>query len=180
MIREPKPFDPNFPRYCPQRNFPPYRFVPGLNPRPIEHCCGSEEHNDTATFTPDQWAKNENYLYGVDLFNYAFWWEAHEAWEGDWLYAHGDQRQFLQGLIKISAALIKRNSRQLRGVQNHARSGIEKLNSVAENHRFYMGIDLPKFIDLLQKFFDPFFGEINDQTFEKISVKPLINLITDY
>lgn len=41
---------------------------------------------------------------GVALFNDGRFWEAHEAWEGIWLAAEGDEKQFLQGLIQLAAA----------------------------------------------------------------------------
>ena len=58
---------------------------------------------------PTMWYDCESYLYGVDLFNHAYWWEAHEAWEGPWR-AAGRQSAtgfFLQGLIQISVARLK-------------------------------------------------------------------------
>jgi predicted metal-dependent hydrolase len=41
---------------------------------------------------------------GVALFNAQKYWEAHEAWEGRWLVAAGDEKLFLQGLIQLAAA----------------------------------------------------------------------------
>lgn len=45
---------------------------------------------------------------GAALFNAGLWWEAHEAWEGPWMSAQGQERQFIQGLILLAAALHKR------------------------------------------------------------------------
>ncbi|WP_424951392.1 DUF309 domain-containing protein [Deinococcus sp.] len=45
---------------------------------------------------------------GAELFARGEWWEAHEAWEGPWMLATGDERHFIQGLILLSAALHKR------------------------------------------------------------------------
>ena len=47
-------------------------------------------------------------LPGARLFAAGEWWEAHEAWEGPWLSATGDERHFIQGLILLAAALHKR------------------------------------------------------------------------
>jgi predicted metal-dependent hydrolase len=41
---------------------------------------------------------------GVELFNGAEFWHAHEAWEAPWLHAEGEMKQFLQGLIQLAAA----------------------------------------------------------------------------
>lgn len=45
---------------------------------------------------------------GAALFNAGQWWEAHEAWEGVWARAEGEERQFVQALILLAAALHKR------------------------------------------------------------------------
>ena len=45
---------------------------------------------------------------GVRQFNAGQWWEAHEAWEGPWARAQGEERAFLQALILLAAALHKR------------------------------------------------------------------------
>lgn len=45
---------------------------------------------------------------GAELFNAGHWWEAHEAWEGVWMKATGSDRQFIQALILLAAALHKR------------------------------------------------------------------------
>jgi predicted metal-dependent hydrolase len=45
---------------------------------------------------------------GAALFNRGQWWEAHEAWEGPWLTATGQERAFLQALILLAAALHRR------------------------------------------------------------------------
>ncbi|GGO32444.1 DUF309 domain-containing protein [Deinococcus humi] len=45
---------------------------------------------------------------GAALFNQGRWWHAHEAWEGPWLTAAGQDRAFLQALILLAAALHRR------------------------------------------------------------------------
>ena len=45
---------------------------------------------------------------GAALFAAGHWWEAHEAWEGPWSRAAGEERTFLQALILLAAALHKR------------------------------------------------------------------------
>ena len=84
--KQPKPFEPDWQRYCPQKPFPPYRHIPGVTPHPIRdprgHSYGIEEVHDVDPLPPELWQQNEDYLYGVDLYNFAYWWEAHEAWGG--------------------------------------------------------------------------------------------------
>ncbi|GHF64459.1 hypothetical protein HNQ07_004636 [Deinococcus metalli] len=45
---------------------------------------------------------------GAELFGAGQWWEAHEAWEEPWARAQGQERDFLQALILLAAALHKR------------------------------------------------------------------------
>ncbi|MBZ9753390.1 DUF309 domain-containing protein [Deinococcus sp. HMF7604] len=45
---------------------------------------------------------------GAALFARGEWWEAHEAWEGPWQAAAGQERDFYQALILLAAALHKR------------------------------------------------------------------------
>lgn len=51
---------------------------------------------------------SEAWQEGIRLFNAGHWWEAHEAWEGVWLRAGGDERACLSALILLAAALHKR------------------------------------------------------------------------
>jgi len=43
---------------------------------------------------------------GIDLFNEERYWESHEALESVWLNASGREKELLQGLILIAAALV--------------------------------------------------------------------------
>jgi predicted metal-dependent hydrolase len=61
-------------------------------------------------------------LYGIDLFNHGYYWEAHEVWEGLW-HACGRKGQtadFLKGLIKLAAAGVKVREGKPQGVRSHA------------------------------------------------------------
>ena len=52
---------------------------------------------------------------GVEHFNAQRFWEAHEAWEEQWLRSVGDDRLFLQGLIQLAAAYHHVQRGTLRG-----------------------------------------------------------------
>ena len=183
-VPQPKPFDTDWFRYCPQRAFPPYRHVPGVTPHPINdvhgHSYGLTETADDPILPPEAWRENEDYLYGVDLYNFAYWWEAHEAWEGLWHKAEDDYRLFLQGLIQISASLIKYHTRQLRALRSLSTAGRDKVRHVQntlDNPGNYMGINLHEFLSCLDTFFAPFFSDtVSNQTYSLSSVKPLIRL----
>lgn len=136
-------------RHQPDRPFPPYAFVPGLHPHPNRdpkgHSYGHEEVEPQ--YIPSAaWRENEEYLYGVDLYNHGFFWESHEAWEGLWLKCESvdeTQRQFLQALIQLSAATLKIAMKQPTGLEKLAKIGSERLLTIAKDiDGRYMGLDL--------------------------------------
>lgn len=146
-------------RHLPQRSFPPYAFVPGLHPHPSRdpkgHSYGREEHEPD--YCPAAaWRDNEEYLFGVDLYNHGFFWESHEAWEGLWLKCESvdeTQRQFLQALIQLSAATLKIPMKQPTGLQKLSEIGTERLLKVAEEtDGRYMGLDLKAHAAAYQSF----------------------------
>ncbi|MCP5468226.1 MAG: DUF309 domain-containing protein [Deltaproteobacteria bacterium] len=102
----------NSPKRYNTHPFPAYRYIPTQTPHPVidpkGHSFGKEEEK-VDYIVPEEWKKNSLYLYGIDLFNFGFWWEAHEAWETLWLKTKkfNLEGQFLQGLIQMSAALLK-------------------------------------------------------------------------
>ena len=62
-------------RYC-SRAFPPYRYVPGMHPHPTNspegHSYGAEDE-ENAKWNSDLWRDNEDYLFGIDLYNYHYY-----------------------------------------------------------------------------------------------------------
>ena len=109
---EPVAPDPRWPRYG-RTPFPSYRFVPGKSPHPRRdpkgHSYGTAEPKPPLP-DPEKWRENELYLHGIDLYNFAYWWECHEALEALW-HAAGHETttgQFLQGIIQVSASNLKR------------------------------------------------------------------------
>lgn len=183
--KQPEPFDANWHRYCPHIAFPPYRHLPGVTPHPIRdplgHSYGIEEEHDENLLPPEMWRQNEDYLYGVDLYNFAYWWEAHEAWEGLWHRAEDTYRLFLQGLIQVSASLIKYHMRMLRPLCTLSTAGRSKLRQVivesGDMASNYMGINLPEFLEIADTFFAPFFSDhVTEETYQQIKAHPLILL----
>jgi len=99
------------PRHCRER-LPAYRFLPGLSPHPTADPAGHSFGRQPAVPVlppPARWADCRPYLYGCDLYNRGFWWEAHEAWEGLWQVSRerAAQHRFLQGLIQAANAQLK-------------------------------------------------------------------------
>ncbi len=99
------------PRYV-DLPMPPYAFVPGRTPHPRRHPDGhlyNRPEPAAAPLDPAAWSRSTEYLYGCDLYNHGYWWEAHEAWEAIWKLAPrlSPQRLLLQGLIQTGAAHLK-------------------------------------------------------------------------
>ena len=93
------------PRYS-ERPLPVRRHLPGRSPRPPEPA----PRDAGPAFDPDAWWACEGFLHGADLWNRRFFWEAHEAWEEPWRAAgrQSEVGRFLQGLILLAAAAVKR------------------------------------------------------------------------
>jgi hypothetical protein len=145
---EPAPPDPAWPRYSVQP-FPPYRFVPGLNPHPRRHPKGhayGTPELPPPSLAPERWRDNVAYLQGIDLYNFAYWWECHETLEGLWhLTGHrGTEAQFLQGVIQVAAANLKRHAGSLVGARRLGGEAIQRLASLGR--RSFMGLELGPFI----------------------------------
>ncbi|MGY8825076.1 MAG: DUF309 domain-containing protein [Candidatus Latescibacterota bacterium] len=133
-------------RYAPAVPFPPYAYQPGQTPHPHTHPKGHSYGAPEPTATPlieHNWRNNEVYLYGVDLFNYEYYWEAHEAWEGLWKLEESTAHRalFLQGLIQVAAMCIKRRAGNARGVEKLRSKAVLKLRLLCAETP-YMGIDL--------------------------------------
>jgi hypothetical protein len=70
-------------------------------------------------------------LRGIDLYHAGLLWEAHEQWEVIWrASADPTEREFLQALIQIAAALLKLRGGNPRGAEKLARRAREHLRRV--------------------------------------------------
>jgi len=149
------------PRYS-KKPFPKYRYIPSVNPHPGIHPEGhsyGKPEEKISYLSPDKWARNTCYLFGVDLFNHGYWWEAHEAWETVWLTTKKTnlEGQFLQGLIQFSAALLKLYSGNKPGFDNLYREGEKKisfcLEELAKSHRrHFMGLNITEWMTRMETF----------------------------
>ena len=152
-------------RYSSQ-DFPPYRYVPGLHPHPTNSLDGhsyAEEGDESGKWDSELRRDNQEYLFGIDLYNYHYYWEAHEAWEGLWIASirNSSEHRFLQGLIKLGAALLKIRMAEyeiqdLIGARNLSKSGIDLLSKVGIDQ--FMGLDIPKFLKSYQDFVNPIYA----------------------
>jgi hypothetical protein len=151
------------PRYT-QKGFPRYRHVPTKTPHPVIHPEGhsyKKTEEKTPRWAPEQWVHNETYLYGIDLFNHGYWWEAHEAWENVWMGTKKNdlEGRYLQALIQFSAALLKLLSGNKKGFDNlHKESAVKFHHCLKEmsDHKMhqFMGLDLEKWMKRVVTFCD--------------------------
>lgn len=82
-------------------------------------------------------------MYGIDLYNFAYWWESHEIFEGLW-HAVGhntEQGNVFQALIQFAAANLKRFAGNHRAAGNLVTNGIVRLQKIPT---LYMGIDVAR------------------------------------
>jgi len=142
------------PRLVPERPFPAYAYIPGRTPHPTRdpggHSYGEtlEPPDPPDPPNPEDWRACRDYLYGIDLFNHGFYWEAHEAWEGLWVACgrRGATATYLQALINLAAAGFKARWGNARGMRANAGTALRLFESAAgqigSNRSCYMGLDL--------------------------------------
>ena len=108
------------PRYS-DRPFPEYRYTPGVSPHPITDPRGhsysdgdGEVSNDAVTSSDPE----SLFLFGVDLHNAGYWWEAHETWETVWLKTtpNTSVHHGLRGLIQVANTHLKLHQGRARAV----------------------------------------------------------------
>lgn len=178
---EPAPPWPETPRLCPERPLPPYRFVPGLNPHPVEHPDGHSRglRHTVERIPPERWRQNKDYLYGIDLYHRGYYWESHEAWEGLWRLAplEGPERGFLQGLILNSAAQLKAHVGSARGARRLSRSSAERFEAVLGSRAFggvYMGLQVADVLGQLRVHYGPLWREGDNEGIHLEGRPPLL------
>jgi predicted metal-dependent hydrolase len=110
------------PRWLPQKSLPPYAYLPGEKPHPVRDPAGHSYHVEPIPVAAEASLGSDEFLWGLDLFNHGYYWEAHEAWEGLWQVADrdGPLRMLLKGLILLSAAGVKIRERKNAAAARHA------------------------------------------------------------
>ncbi|MGH7255066.1 MAG: DUF309 domain-containing protein [Nitrospirales bacterium] len=146
--------DPTWPRYS-AGPLPPYRYVPGRQPHPRRHPLGhafGQPEPPWEVFPPEAWRAAETYLRGIDLYNFGYWWESHEAFEALWQAAGRGTLpgRFFQGLIHIAAANLKRATGELEPADRLRQGGVARLRQVPSR---YMGMAVEPFILAVEAYF---------------------------
>ena len=129
------------PRLLPERSFPAYAYLPGRQPHPVRDPAGhSYHHVEPTTAAAKASLDSDAFLWGLDLFNHGYYWEAHEAWEGLWQIADRGSplRMLLKGLILLSAAGVKIRERKHAAAMRHAGRGAALLRQLTNvpHHTF--------------------------------------------
>jgi predicted metal-dependent hydrolase len=95
----------------------------------------------------DAATKDRLFQKGLDAFNSARFYDAHEEWEEVWLSSPHPEKMFLQGLIQVAAAYHHYLRSNVRGARWLLREGTAKLESFPEVHR---GIELGRLRSIAQ------------------------------
>ena len=104
-----------------------------------------------------EWRECEPYLWGIDLFNSGYYWEAHESWEAVWHATgrSGAMADFCKALIKFAAAGVKAREGRANGVKRHAQRAKQLLESVAtqigSGQQRFMGLSLPTLVQCAEE-----------------------------
>jgi hypothetical protein len=117
-------------------------------------------------------------LWGIDLFNAGYYWEAHEPWEAVWHATgrKGSTADFCKALIKLAAAGVKAREGRINGVKRHAERAKQLLESVtmptgSADQRF-MGLSLPMLTNCAQLLIDHPSAIINTSNEPVVIVMP--------
>jgi uncharacterized protein len=150
-----------FARLLPEEPLPPYAFVPKSGyPHPTTDPAGHSfdvRHAQPPALDPDRWQESKPYLYGIDLFNERFYWEAHESWESLWHACgrRGMVADFLKALIKLAAAGVKHAEGMPGGTRTHARRAAELwkglARSLGEGNALFLGLRIKELIALAEE-----------------------------
>src|SRR6202162_4134957 len=76
----------------------------------------------------DSHEKDRLYQKGLEAFNSAHFYDAHEHWEEVWLEPPNPDKMFLQGLIQVAAAFHHYSRANLLGTRNLLQAGLLKLD----------------------------------------------------
>jgi hypothetical protein len=124
--------------------------VPGRTPHPRTdprgHSYGKIEPGfaDEAQALRRDWKASPRFCFSVDLYNYAYCWEAHEGWEGLWrcLETADPLRSVLQAFIQVSAAHLQRFLEREEGARSLLRLARLHLDAARPAGEIVLGCDL--------------------------------------
>ncbi|TPI27602.1 DUF309 domain-containing protein [Mesorhizobium sp. B3-2-1] len=126
-------------RWLPEKSFPSYAYLPGRQPHPVRDPAGHSYNSEAMPLAAKASLDSDIFLWGLDLFNHGYYWEAHEAWEGLWQVAGrgAPLRTLFKGLILLSAAGVKiREGKHVAAIRHAGRAAalLRRLNTA--DHTF--------------------------------------------
>lgn len=134
-------------------DLPKFRYIPGQGPHPRHLAKGSHfpELPSPIPLSLESWQDSVHYRYAVDLFNYGYWWEAHEVLEVLWVQAKRETPTgiFLQGLIQISAALLKESQALHKASLSLTAKGLPKISTKSG---LFLGLEIEPFLGEVEAF----------------------------
>jgi hypothetical protein len=139
-------------RYC-DKNFPEYAHRPGETIHPNQEGGHSFEKTEPKAIALDvsNFADHPEYLFGFDLYNHGYFWEAHVYWEACWhaVGRKGDVADLLKSLILLSAGRLKYVLNQREPAIVHWKRSYELVSNLAQHH--LLGLDLNSLLENLQE-----------------------------
>ncbi len=125
---------------------PQYAYLPGKMQRALTRT--DIPSFEVLPLSLKKWNENEAYLYGIDLFNHGFYYEAHEVWEELW-HEVGHKTlpgKFLKILIQLSAIQLKLLSEEPSPAKRLAQRAqallLELCREIPSSSETYLGIHL--------------------------------------
>lgn len=147
-------------RYRPDEALPAYRYVPGgAHPHPRNDDDGHMRHRAPLPSKGSElaWMVDAAWLYGVDLFNRWYFWEAHEVWEPVWkgLDKASPPGVFVQGLMQCAGALLKVHIGEMEGVLAFWGQAEVRLGQVARASPELFGLKTKATFKDFERYFRP-------------------------
>lgn len=144
---------------------PSYIFIPGQNPHPKKEGGHMEGQSEPVAepLTLDHPEKSPEFCFGVDLFNYHYYWESHVYFEALWNAHHrqGEVADFFKALIKLSAAEVKKKLNQEETAREHYLRAIELFEGVKLRcGPNYLGFNLDELLGNVRRVLESHCGEI--------------------
>ncbi len=137
-------------RLLPLRQLPPYSYVSGMWPHPLSDPRGHSFGQHLEVAAPIG-RDCDAYLWGWDLLQAGFYWEAHEAWEAVWQEVGrvGPEADYLKALIKIAAAGVKAREGRPDGVRRHLHRAVELLSTL-DHDALWFGVDAQRLVEQIE------------------------------
>ena len=132
--------------------FPSFKYIPKLTSNPDDDHIPIYKEPIIA-FSSHTWKESETYLYAIDLFNFGYFWEVHEVLEKIWLKLGKKSPEgiFIQGIIQLSVALLKKTQSNPVGVKRLLQKAVPKILS---QNGVYLGIEVEELINEFKRFIE--------------------------